>query len=70
MARVMTEVNEIQRAVIALSEAQYSQFARWFLEHDWEQWDKQIESDSISGKLDFLASQAADSIRRDTMIDL
>ncbi|MEQ8167518.1 MAG: hypothetical protein ABRQ38_01365 [Candidatus Eremiobacterota bacterium] len=27
-------------------------------EADWEQWDKQIEEDSKSGKLDFLIEQA------------
>jgi hypothetical protein len=28
------------------------------LERDWQQWDERVESDSRSGKLDFLVSEA------------
>ena len=28
------------------------------IELDWEQWDKQIQEDSLSGKLDFLIEEA------------
>jgi hypothetical protein len=32
----------------------------WFAERDWEKWDKQIEVDSKSKKLDFLIKEARD----------
>ena len=34
---------------------------RWFSERDWEKWDRQIEADSESGKLDFLIKEALDA---------
>ncbi len=66
----MSEVVEIQQAVRGLSESEYSRFARWFSEYDWKRWDKQIETDSASGNLDFLAKQASESKRLGTLRDL
>jgi len=54
------KVNEIKVAIEALPEKEYVQLRRWFSERDWEGWDKQIELDSESGKLDFLAREALD----------
>ncbi|HID86212.1 MAG TPA: hypothetical protein EYP55_02410 [Anaerolineae bacterium] len=56
----MTRVQEIQFAIESLSEEEYVRLRQWFLERDWEQWDKQIETDSESGKLDFLIKEALD----------
>ena len=39
-------------------EADYLQFRQWFNELDWAKWDRQIEADSESGKLDFLIAEA------------
>lgn len=66
----MTEVVEIQQAVRGLSESEYSRFVRWFSEYDWKRWDKQIEIDSASGDLDFIANQASESKRLGTLRDL
>jgi hypothetical protein len=30
----------------------------WFLEYDWAAWDRQIERDAASGRLDDLAAKA------------
>jgi len=54
----MTTVQEIERAVSTLPETDYGQFRRWFLEEDWKKWDRQVETDSKAGKLDFLAKEA------------
>ena len=54
----MTKVEEIEMAVSALPEKEYAQFREWFFERDWEKWDRQIEADSASGKLDFLVREA------------
>ena len=54
----MTKIEEIQAAVESLPESEYAKFRQWFSERDWEKWDKQIELDSESGKLDFLVKEA------------
>jgi hypothetical protein len=60
----MTKVQELERAVAALPAREYGRFRRWFLEEDWKKWDRQIEEDSLSGKLDFLTEQALDAKKR------
>ena len=57
----MSNIREIQGAVLALPEADYLQFRGWFNELDWARWDRQIEADSESGKLDFLVAEARES---------
>ena len=54
----MTRIEEIENAVASLPVEGYRQFREWFLERDWTQWDKRLEADSKSGKLDFLVKEA------------
>ena len=54
----MTRVQKIEPAIEALQAREYRQLRQWFLERDWEKWDRQIESDSAAGKLDFLIHEA------------
>ena len=54
----MSRVESIQSSILSLSPEEYAQLRQWFVERDWEQWDKQIEEDSASGKLDFLVAEA------------
>lgn len=56
----MTKVEEILCSIESLSEEEYSQMRDWFSERDWEKWDRQIDVDSESGKLDFLIKEARD----------
>ncbi len=51
-------VEAIKAAIEALSETDYVALRQWFSEKDWENWDRQIEADSKSGKLDFLIAEA------------
>ena len=51
----------IQQAIAALSEEDYRELKAWLVEHNWDRWDEQIERDSESGALDFLA----DEVRED-----
>jgi hypothetical protein len=37
---------------------------------DWERWDKEIESDSEAGKLDFLVREGLDAKAEGTLEDL
>ena len=52
------ELSDFRSAILALSKEDYVHLREWFSEKDWEQWDKEIEGDSASGKLDFLMEEA------------
>jgi hypothetical protein len=54
----IARVEEIQVAIESLPYQEYIHLRQWFLERDWEKWDRQIEADSESGKLDFLIEEA------------
>ena len=54
----MTIVEKIQSEIEALSSEEYEHLRQWFFERDWERWDRQLESDSEAGKLDFLIEEA------------
>ncbi|MCH7722192.1 MAG: hypothetical protein IIC76_02480 [Bacteroidetes bacterium] len=56
----MSIVEEILRSIESLPEEDYVRLREWFSERDWEKWDRQIKTDSESGKLDFLAGEADD----------
>ena len=66
----MTSVTEIQQAILALPESDFVQLRQWLSELDWDKWDRQIESDSASGKLDFLIANAEESKRQGTLQEL
>jgi hypothetical protein len=58
-AKIMTlAVEAIETAISQLPPAELAQFRSWFAEFDSINWDRQIESDAASGKLDALASEA------------
>ncbi|MCX7048879.1 MAG: hypothetical protein NTX50_25755 [Candidatus Sumerlaeota bacterium] len=57
----MTKVQEIETAISALPEQDYTQLRNWFLERDWEKWDREIEEDSEAGRLDFLVKEAREA---------
>lgn len=56
----MEKVEDIQAAIESLPEDEYARLRNWFSEKDWEKWDRQIEVDSESGKLDFLVKEAVE----------
>ncbi len=56
----MSKVDEIMNAIEALPQKDFTQLRQWFTERDWQKWDKQIETDSEAGKLDFLINEAID----------
>ena len=63
----MSSVTEIQQAILSLPEADYLQLRHWFNELDWEKWDRQIEEDAESGKLDFLITEAFEAEEKSTL---
>ncbi len=60
----MSTVEEIKSAISVLSKEDYTHLREWFSGEDWEQWDKEIERDSSSGKLDFLAEEVVSEKNR------
>jgi hypothetical protein len=54
----MTTIERLEELVQSLSSDDLSEFRRWFLEWDNDEWDRQIERDARAGKLDALASAA------------
>ncbi len=54
----MGNVKSIENAVQSLPPAELAEFRRWFAEFDAVAWDRQIEQDAGSGKLDALAAEA------------
>jgi hypothetical protein len=44
--------------VESLPPVELAEFRRWFAEFDGSAWDRQIEQDAASGKLDQLAAEA------------
>jgi hypothetical protein len=54
----MTELEQIEDRVRKLSAKEFEEFRTWFREQEWEEWDRQIEQDSKSGKLKALAEKA------------
>lgn len=66
----MAKVDEIKTAIESLPEDEFVQLREWFSEKDWEKWDRQIEKDSESGKLDFLIAEALEEKRTGKLKDL
>ncbi|CAC5340919.1 MULTISPECIES: hypothetical protein [Planktothrix] len=51
-------IEQIEKAILNLSEQDFSKLRNWLLDLDYQEWDKQLEQDIIKGKLDDIASEA------------
>lgn len=60
----MTKVEALEREVEKLSPEDLAVFRDWFIEHDWQAWDRQIERDSAEGRLDRFAAEALAEFER------
>jgi hypothetical protein len=54
----MTKVELVERQIEALSREELATLRKWFAAHDADEWDRQIEADAISGRLDDMAEVA------------
>ena len=54
----MTKLEKIEQDIASLTPGEVAKLARWFAEFQADVWDKQIEDDAKSGRLDKLADQA------------
>lgn len=60
----MTKIEALEREVASLSPEELAAFRDWFIEYDWQAWDRQIERDAAEGKLDRLAAEALAEFER------
>jgi hypothetical protein len=67
MGKAMTRIEELESAIDALPADQYSMLRDWFWERDWAKWDREIEVDAASGKLDSLFQEAQDAKANGTL---
>jgi len=54
----MTKVQAIEEQIEQLSPGELAELREWLLEHDWDEWDRQIERDSANGKLEKIFAKA------------
>jgi uncharacterized membrane protein len=66
----VSKVEELKLAIEALPEDEYAELRQWLSEKDWQNWDKQIEADSIAGNLNFLVKEAKDGKKSGKLRDL
>jgi hypothetical protein len=60
----MTKVEAVEQQIQELTSEELEAFRTWFAEYGAEVWDRQIEADARSGRLDELAEQALAAHRR------
>lgn len=54
----MDRVEKLESEVQSLSDDELASFRAWFEEYDWAAWDRQLQGDVESGRLDQLAQDA------------
>jgi hypothetical protein len=54
----MSELEELENRIRSLPPEDLAKFRAWFVEFDHVLWDRQIQSDTKSGKLDRLVNEA------------
>lgn len=59
----MSQVETLEQTVKQLSPGELSAFRTWFIEFDAAAWDRQIDMDSETGKLDRLVQSAIEEHR-------
>ena len=62
----MSQVEMLEQKVKQLSPRDLAAFRAWFIEFDAADWDRQIETDSETGKLDRLAQAAIEEYEAGT----
>ena len=60
----MTKVEVLEEQIKKLSSAEFAELRDWLLERDWDSWDRQIERDAASGKLDRIFQEAREAHRQ------
>ena len=66
----MNTLEEIEAAVSQLKAEELAIFRTWFAEFDAKAWDVQFEQDVASGRLDKLADEALEDLRKGRCTEL
>jgi len=66
----MSKIDALKAEIESLPSEEIAEIFRWLSQKDWERWDKEIEADSASGKLDFLAREAQEEKAKGNLKDL
>jgi hypothetical protein len=66
----VSKIDELKAEIEHLSSHEIAEIYRWLSEKDWERWDKEIESDSQSQKIDFLVKEAHEEKAKENLKDL
>ena len=54
----MSTLEQIEAAILTLPSDEFEKLRKWFLDLDYQRWDKQLEQDVAAGKLEALADEA------------
>ena len=57
----MNKIEAIEKQIESLSQEELAAFRQWYHEFDGLVWDRQLEGDIRTGKLDALADEAIDA---------
>lgn len=66
----MTKLEQLEREVENLTPSELAAFRTWFLERDWQVWDREIENDVAEGRLDRFAAEALAELDRGETTEL
>jgi hypothetical protein len=66
----MAKVDELKTEIEKLPPEQFAELARWLSEKDWDRWDREITTDSLTGKLDFLIRETLEEKAKGPLKDL
>jgi hypothetical protein len=66
----MAKVDELKTEIERLPPEQFAELARWLSEKDWDRWDREITTDSLTGKLDFLIRETLEEKAKGPLKDL
>lgn len=60
----MTKIEVLQEEIEKLDPDEWAKLRAWFIERDWDEWDREIEEDSASGALEEFMEEARKAHRR------
>jgi hypothetical protein len=66
----MSKMDDLKAEIERLPREEFAEIYRWLSEKDWERWDKEIEADSQTGRINFLEREAEEEKAKGTLKDL
>lgn len=64
------QIEQLKTEIEMLSDEDFARLRRWFAEKDWQRWDRQLEVDVATGKLDFLLEEVTRAKQEGTLQEL